>query len=82
MEEPDHLCRPNVKHDAIDKKREGAAGKYDEDSSSYSHRELSSPTSKTERLRPARWLCKLAYQRGGPKSAPVPSWAAPICTPV
>ncbi len=34
------------------------------------------PTFKTERLRPARCSCKIAHQRGGPKSAPVPSWAS------
>ncbi len=37
---------------------------------------LCRPTFKTERLRPARRSCKIAYQRGGPKSAPVPSWAS------
>src|SRR5207245_909546 len=38
-------------------------------------------TFRAERLRPARYSCKIAYQRGGPKSAPAPSWAAAGATP-
>jgi hypothetical protein len=34
------------------------------------------PTFRAEPLRPARYLCKIAYQRGGPKSARAPSWTA------
>src|SRR5713101_5815861 len=34
------------------------------------------PNVKAERLRPARCSSKIAYQRGGPKSAPATSWAA------